>query len=240
VETDTGMENGQSPEGLREGVRAGILASVERDVERRGGRTAQLLVAAGAAGVAGAVGATLLVSTHPFGHHPPWHVVLFSTVWAGLLVVSFSIAFLEIRTPSLPLAHSASVALLGLGIAGVCGALCPDHHFLGWWSETRIGRSLGAMGGTTLSALCFGLATTFSIGLVSALCFARGGSRAPLGAVAAAAMLFLLLAPGVALQSFGTSTGVFAGWLSGTAAGAGLGVAGGSCLRGALFARERH
>ena len=230
----TGMENEQTPADVREGVRSGILASITRDVELRGGRTARLLLAAGVAGVTGAIGVTLLVSTHPFGHHPPWHVAMFSAVWAGLLVVSFAIAFLEVRTPSLPLARSASVGLLGLGLAGICGAVCPDHHFLHWWSATAAGAPLTEGGGLAVSALCFGLFTTLFIGFASALFLLGDRAHASVGPLLPALALFLLLLPGVALQSFGTSVAVFAGWLLGAAAGAYLGVAGGARVGGWL------
>jgi len=218
------MENDEhTPVELREDVRRGILSSIERDVERRGGRTARLLLAAGVVGVVGAIGATLLVSGHPGGHHPQWHVPFFSAVWAGLLVVSLAVAFLQVRTPSLPLARSTSVGVLGLGIAGLCGAACPDPHFLRWWFETGLGEPITRLGGSALAALCFGLVTTLVFGAVSAF-LVLGRVATPL---LPAAILLLLLAPGVALQSVGTSFGVFAGWLAGTAGGAYLGVAGG-------------
>src|SRR3990172_13250162 len=158
------MENDRTPQEVREGVRSGILASLERDIEKRGGRTARLLVAAGVIGAAGAVGITLLVSRHPFEHHPSWHVVVFSAAWAGLLVVSLALAFLRVRTPSLPLARSASTGILGLGLAGICGAACPDPHFLRWWSNTTVGSQLAETGGLALSALSFCLVTSLFFG----------------------------------------------------------------------------
>lgn len=220
----------RTPVDLREGVRSGILATIKGDVELRGGRTARLLAAAGVAGVTAAVGVTLLVSTHPFDHHPPWHVAMFSAVWAGLLVVSFAIAFLEVRTPSLPLARATSVGLLGLGLAGVCGAVCPDHHFLHWWSASAAGAPLTQAGGLALSALCFGLCTTLFVGLISALLLLGDRAHAHVPPSLAAATLFVLLIPGVALQSFGTSFAVFGAWLLGTGIGAYFGVAGGARL----------
>ena len=224
------MENEQTPPEVREGVRSGILATIAHDVELRGGRTAWLLVAAGLIGVAGAIGVTLLISGHPFGHHPPWHVAAFSAVWAGLLVVSFAIFFLRVRTPSIPLSHCAAVGILGLGLAGICGAACPHPHFLEWWSMTRVGAPLTQTGGLAGSALCFGLVTTLFIGLVSAV-LVLGNARRPVDPLLPAAALFILLVPGVALQSVDTSILVAAGWLAGTAAGAYLGVAGGIRLR---------
>jgi hypothetical protein len=230
------MAKGRTPKELREGVRSGILASIQRDIELRGGRTARLLAAAGLIGVSGAVGATLMISGHPFDHHPPWHVAVFASVWAGLLVVSLSLAFLQIRTPSLPLARAACVGILGLGIAGLCGAACPDQHFLHWWAVTGVGAGLASMGGLALSALCFGAVTTLFFGAVAAVVALGGKGRPPVRPLLPAGMLLLLLAPGVALQSVDTSWGVFLGWLLGTGGGAYLGVAGGIRLRAAFTA----
>ena len=218
------MGNERTPKQVREGVRSGILSSLEQDVERRGGRTARLLVAAGVVGVAGAIGVTLLIAGHPFGHHPPWHVAVFSAIWSGILVVSLAVAFLQVRTPTLPLARAASVGILGLGLAGICGAVCPDQHFLLWWSATGIGEPVTRTGGLPLSALCFGFVTTLFFGAVSAFAVLGRADR-PVVTPLAAAALFTLLVPGVALQSVGTSFGVFAGWLVGAAAGAYFGVA---------------
>lgn len=225
------MENERTPPDLREGIRGGILSSIRRDVELRGGRTARLLLAAAVVGVVGAIGVTLLVSQHPFDHHPPWHVTVFSTIWAGLLFVSFAIAFLQVRTPALPLARSASVGILGLGLAGICGAACPDPHFLHWWSGTVVGEGIAGVGGLVLGAACFGLVTTLFFAAVSAFVLLRERSPTKADLLLPAMVLFILLVPGVALQAVGTSVGVFAGWLVGTAAGALLGVAGGAEAR---------
>ena len=226
------MVDERTPPDVREGVRSGIFAAIERDVEKRGGRTARMLVAAGLAGAAGAVGLTLLVSGHPSGHHPSWHAVVFSAVWSGLLVVSLALALRGVRTPTLPLARSACVALLGLGVAGICGALCPDPHFLTWWSHTAGGAFLVGVGGLALSALCFGLVAALFVAAVAAVLVLADARRSPMRPLLPAAMLWLLLAPGVALQSVGTTWGVFAGWLLGTAAGSYLGVAIGMQVRG--------
>jgi len=224
------MESESTPPELREAVRAGIVAAVERDVELRGGRTARLLVAAGAIGVLGAVGITLMLADHPFGHHPHWHAVAFAALWSGLLVVTLALAFLQVRTPSLPLARSAAIGILGLGLAGICGAVCPDQHFLHWWSTTAVGGRLSAAGGLALSALCFGLASSLFFGAVAAY-VGLGRGRGPIRPLLPAAMLLLLLSPGVALQSFDTSWAVFGSWLLGTAAGAYAGVATGIRVR---------
>lgn len=219
------MGDDRTPPDVREGVRSGILASIERDVERRGGRTARLLAMAAVFGVVGAIGATMLVSNHPFEHHPTWHVALFSTVWAGLLFVCLSLVLLQVRTPTLPLARSASAGLLGLGLAGICGALCPDQHFLAWWTSTGVGEPLTRAGGLALSAACFGLVTALFVAFVSALATFAG--RAPVRPALPATILLVLLAPGVALQSVGASLGVLAAWLAGTAVGSYLGVVAG-------------
>lgn len=237
AEVVAGMGEERTPPKVREEVRSGILASIKRDVELRGGHTARLLLAAGVVGVIGAIGATLLVSGHPYGHHPPWHVTVFTTVWAGLLFVSFAIALLQVRTPSLPLARSAAVGILGLGLAGICGALCPDQHFLRWWSATSVGQPLTETAGLALSALCFGFVTTLVFGAAAAFAVLRDPAR-PIRPLLPAAVLAVLLAPGVALQSVGTSTGVFTSWLLGTGAGAYLGVAAAICAR-AGFARPK-
>ncbi len=218
---------------VREGVRSGILDAIKHDVEQRGARTARLLIASGLVGVGGALGITLLVSAQPFGHHPPWHVAVVSTAWAGLLIVSFAVAFLQVRTPSLPLARCAAVGILGLGLAGICGAACPHPHYFDWWSATGIGAPLTRVLGVAFSALCFGLVTTLSFGLASAILVFRG-TQHRVEPLLPAAILFILLVPAVVLQSVDMSLGVSAGWLAGAAAGAYLGVAGGIRARKVL------
>jgi hypothetical protein len=226
-----GSPKERTPVHLRDGIKEGILASIKQDVEHRGGRTARILIVAGVLGVVGAVGVTLLVSTHPFGHHPPWHVAVFSAVWAGLLIVSIAISLLRLNTPSLPLARAAAVGILGLGLAGICGIVCPDQHFLHWWSGTPIGASVSKGGGPALSAMCFGLVVTLFFGAVSAAVLLGRSRQMPIRPVFPAAMLLVLLAPGVALQSFDTSWLVFGGWLLGTGLGAYLGVSAGIQVR---------
>lgn len=231
------MDERQTPDELREGVRAGIVWALRRDVELRGWRTVRLLVLAGVVGVAGALGATLLVVSHPFDHHPTWHVATFSALWAGLLVVTLAIALLELRTPSLPLARSAAVGVIGLGIAGLCGVACPDGHFLNWWSSTPLGARLMESTGLAVSALCFGLVTTIAFAAGSALLVSDPTSHPPMRPLLPAALLVLLLTPGVVLQTVGTSVSVFANWMAGSAAGAYVGVALGMLLRSVLQPR---
>ncbi len=224
----------QTPAHLHDGVKAGILASIKEDVEHRGGPTARRLVAAGVLGVVGALGVTRLVVSHPFGHHPPWHIAAFSTVWAGLLFVAIAISILRLRTPSLPLAEAATVGIAGLGLAGICGAACSNQHFLHWWSDTPIGASILATSGPALSAMCFGLVITLFIGTVSAVSLMSRRAGKPIRPILPAAMLFLLLAPGIALQSFDTSWWVFGAWMLGTGLGAYMGIVLGTHARDLL------
>lgn len=233
------MPDQRTPSDVRDGVRAGIFGALARDVELRGARTARLLAAAGLVGAAGAVGLTLMVAGHPYGHHPSWHAVVFGAVWAGLLVVALAVAFLRVRTPTLPLARAASVGLVGLGVAGVCGAVCPDPHFLAWWATTHAGVAVAGASGSALSALCFGLVSSLFIGAVAAFLALGDSRRAPIRPLLPAAVLLVLLAPGVALQSVGTSFGVFSGWLAATGVGAYAGVAGGMRARALLDGATR-
>ena len=225
------MAKERTPAELREGVRSGILAALDRDAELRGGQTARLLIAAGALGVFGAIGMIRMLSGHPYGHHPAWHVVVFAALWSGVLVVALALILLRVRTPSLPLARAACIGILGLGFAGICSGFCPDQHFLDWWSSTRAGGALGAIGGLPISALCFGAVTTIVFGAAAAVVAPEGRPRSPLRPPLPAAMLLILLAPGVALQSFGTSWIVFTSWMLGTAIGAYFGVSIGFAVR---------
>lgn len=228
------MDEKQTPTELSQRVRTEIGASLRRDFEFRGVRTARRLVLAGVAGFVGALGATLLVAGHSFGHHAPWHIAAFSAAWTGLLVVTFAIALLEIRTTSLPLARSAIVGLIGLGVAGVCGATCPDSHFLVWWSGSPLGGHVTESLGLGLSATCFGLVSAFVFGVVATLLALLGSRGDVLRPALPVAFLSLLLLPGVALQSVGTSWAVFAGWMLATVVGTYAGVTGGIRLRRTL------
>ena len=228
------MGDERTPSDLREGVRSGILAAVERDLDLRGGRTARRLATAGAIGAIGAIGVTFLLSGHPYGHHPPWHLVVSTSVWSGLLVVSTALALLKVRTPTLQVARSARVGILGLGLAGICGALCPDQHFLAWWSTTALGSALLQVGGPGASVACFGLLTSLFLGAAAAIIALGDTRQRPIRPLLPALMLEILLAPGVALQSFGTSWGIFGAWLSATLVGGYAGVGAGIRLRARL------
>ncbi len=223
-----------TPKGLREGVRDALLTSLERDLDQRGAATLRRLLAAGVVGVVGALGATLLVAHHPFGHHAGWHEVVVSTVWAGLLILALALAFLRIRMPGLGIGQAAQVGILALGLAGVCGSLCSDQHFLSWWSASPIGSQLLDAVGLPVSAACFGLVAAFAFAALSTLVVARPARTERQRSVLPAAMITLLLLPGIALQAVGTSPGVFVFWFSGVALGAYLGVAGVLAGRDAL------
>jgi hypothetical protein len=218
---------------VRDGVREAVLTSLARDLEHRGGSTGRRLLAAGVLGVAGALGATLMLAGHPFGHHPPWHVIVFSTVWTGILVVLLALAFLGVRTPTMSIGVAAQVGVLALAVAGICSLLCPDRHLLHWWLDTAPGGALAETGGTTASILCFGFVTTLAVSLVSTALVFRRRPAGPRPSLLPAAMVLVLLMPGVALQSVSHSLVSFGAWLAGTALGALLGV------RGALAARNR-
>jgi hypothetical protein len=225
------MPDERAPNSLREGVRSGILSALARDFDLAGARTARRLVTAGFVGVAGAVGLTLMLAGHPFDHHPPWHVAFFSALWAGLLVVALSLVLLGVRTPTLRIGEAASVGVLGLGLAGFCGALCPDPHFLRWWTATDAGAWLAGVAGLGSAAFCLGVATAFAVALPATIVVVR---RAPFPGRATAppaGALLTLLLPGIALQSVGTSVTVFAAWALGSALGAWTGVASGLALR---------
>jgi hypothetical protein len=227
AESEQGSGEMPTPIEVRDRVRSGILSALDRDVERRGGRTARRLLAAGALGVVGALGMVRIISGHPFGHHPSSHAIAFTAVWSGLLFVAIALTLLEVRTPSFPLARAAAVGIVGLGLAGVCSAFCPDQHFLSWWTGTRVGGFLGMTFGLPESALCLGFVTTAFVGALAAI-GVLGVSRTPsVGPSLPAAMLVLLLSPGIALQAFGHPGPVLPAWLAGSIGGSLSGVAAG-------------
>jgi hypothetical protein len=214
----------RSPREVREGVRAGILDAIAQDVERRSGRTAGRLALAGLAGVAGAIGAMLLVSTHPFDHHPYWHELVFSAVWTGVLVISFCFVLLEVRTPALPLDRAGAVGLAALGIAGVCSLCCPDPHVMNWWFGSSPGSAIAMRLSAWGSALCFGFASALLFALVPAVLLIPRSAPAQPARLAASGFVALLLAPAVILDSVGFPPTLFAAWLTGTLLGSYAGV----------------
>lgn len=212
----------RSPEGLREGVREGVLAALGQN----GRGTARRLLAAGAAGVIGSVGAVLLLAGHPFGHHPSWHLAAFSCVWGAVLVVAFGLVWLRIRTPAWPLADGARTAIVVLGLAGLAVLFSPDPHVLNAWHDSWAGRRLAGIGGAFTSALGLGCCLGLPLALIGALATLRSSRRQDGRlALVATAMVAVLLLPGIALQCVGAPAGSFPGWLLGTLLGAGSGIA---------------
>jgi hypothetical protein len=218
----------RTPEALREGVREGVVAALGQT----GAPAARRLLAAGAAGVLGSVGAVFLLAGHPFGHHPSWHLATFSCLWGALLVVAFALVWLRIRTPDWPLADGARVGLVALGLAGLAALLSPDPHVLHAWQETGVARWLAEIGGGIASALGLGLAVGLPASLLGAVSTPRRVHRRDRRLVAVAAgMVTLLLLPGIALQCVGEARGTFLGWLLATLLGSGAGIALGLGLR---------
>ncbi|RIL07209.1 MAG: hypothetical protein DCC71_03680 [Proteobacteria bacterium] len=207
---------------------------MRRDFELRSKRTFLLLVLAGAVGVAGALGGTWLVADHPFSHHASWSVAAFSTLWAGLLVVSLALGLLRVRTQSFPLARAALLGLIGLGIAGAFGTACPDPHFLVWWTSTRFRDQLATTAGLHGSALCLGVVATFLFAAMAAVLASGTEGTTAFASILPAVMLLLLLSPAIALQSVGLPLRVGVFWLVGTAVGSLFGVTAGMHVRKAI------
>lgn len=209
------------PDAVREGVREGVLAALGQS----GSGAARRVLAAGAAGVVGSVGAVLLLAGHPFDHHPSWHVATFSCAWGALLVVAFALLWLRIRTPGWPLADSARAAIVALGLAGLAAPFSPDPHVLHAWHGTGVGRWLVEAGGAFPSALVLGLVIGAPLGLLSAVASLRASRRRDARlALVATGMMGLLLLPGIALQCVDAPAGSFPGWLLGTLLGSGAGI----------------
>lgn len=221
-----------TPPDLRERVRGAIGAALARDAEHRAGRTGRRLAVAGILGVAGALAITWLVAAHPMDHHPNWHEGFYSTVWAGLLVVTLALGSLDVRTPLWPIANAARAAVLALAIAGLCAWRCPDQHFLRWWSTTRLGGWIfRATDSPPWTAFCLGSLAAAAFALLAALVtMPRCAGRARAWA-ATTALVALVQAPGIALQSTGEPASVFAGWIGGALLGSAAGVAAAAALR---------
>jgi hypothetical protein len=85
--------------------------------------------------------------------------------------------------------------------------------------------------------VCFGIATAAFVALGAALLAPDDRRQPTLRPVLPAGTVLIMLAPGIALQSVGSSWAAFLGWLAGAALGAYAGVAGGIRLR-SLVARS--
>jgi hypothetical protein len=216
---------GATPDRLRDGVRDALLTALRDDADRSGAPAARRLAAAGAAGTLGAIGALLLLSGHPFGHHPAWHHLTFACLWAALLVVVFALYWLRVRTPRWPLGDASRTALIALGLAGFAAPLSPDPHMLhawsAWWAGAWLDRALGPF----VSAFALGMASSLPLAALAYwLSVPRVRRPERRLALAAAAMIAALLAPGIALQCVGEPWRAALGWLLGALGGAGAGV----------------
>lgn len=214
----------ETPTALRDGVREGIRTALEREDRRTGSWAARRLAAAGAAGVAAAVGLTVLFAGGPEGNDgPEWHLAVCGAAWAGLLVESFAFAFLRIRTLRIHFGEAAALGLIGLGLAALVGLACPDPHYLHWWQSTALGHAAG-VAGVEGSAFCLGLCSALFLGFSACfILYSRGGRLR--NAVIPALALCLLLIPAVALQSVAAGLAVGVAWGLGTAFGSYGGVA---------------
>lgn len=213
-------ERPRTPDEIRDGVRRGIVDALAVDRERAGSGTAKRLAAAGALGLAAAVGAVVLFSGNSMEQGHGLHLALCAAAWSGLLVECFALVLLRIRLRRLPLAHAAALGLVGLGIAAILGLACPDPHYLAWWASTTIGSAIVGTLGHSASALCLGLCSALLIGIGAVLILSLRGIRFR-NVHLPAAFLFLLLWPAIVLQSAG---GSFVPWSAGLALGAYLGV----------------
>jgi len=209
---------------LREGVREGILAALEREDRQRGTWAARRLAEAGAAGVAAAVGLTVLFAGETAGNGPEWHLAVCGAVWAGLLVEGFAFVFLKIRTPRIQFGQAAALGLMGVGLAALVGLCCPDPRFLRWWQSTAAGQSAATAGGTMGSAFCLGICSALFLGFSACLVLNWKGGRLTHALIPATA-LFLLLLPALVLQSIAAGFSVLLAWGLGTAIGSYGGVA---------------
>jgi hypothetical protein len=211
-------------EGLREGVRRGILDALGHEIDRSSARVVAKLAAAGALGVAGAVGSVALFAGDLLRNGHGWRLALCAAAWAGLLAACFAVVLLRIRVQRIPLDRACILALLGLGLGAVLGLVCPDPHHLAWWRSTRIGNLAVVNGGLGAGAFCLGACSALLVGAGATLILALRGVWFR-EAMLPAGLLFLLLWPAVVLQSAGAAAVVFAWWSAGLFTGSYAGVA---------------
>jgi hypothetical protein len=220
-------EDAPERETLREGLRRGILDALALELDRTSARTVGRLAAAGALGIAGALGSVALFSGGLLanGHHG-WYVAICAAVWAGFLVACSSVALLRIQIQRIPLTQACVLALVGLGLAALLAVLCPDPHPLTWWSATSVGRLAIAGGGPGAGAFCLGACSALGIGAGARVVLALRGVSFR-GATLPAIFLALMLWPAVLLQTSvapapvvaSGSAGLFAGCYAGVALG---------------------
>jgi hypothetical protein len=185
---------------LREGVRRGILDALAQEIDRTSAGTVGRLAAAGALGVAGAVGSVALFSGDLLRNGHGWYLALCAAAWAGLMTACFAVILLGIRTQRIPLNQDCVLALLGLGLAAILGLLCPDRHHLAWWTSTPFGSVAVGRGGLGPGAFCLGACSALLVGGGATVIVAlrRVSFR---GAMLPGTLLFLMLWPAVVLQS---------------------------------------
>jgi hypothetical protein len=212
------------PENLREGVRRGILDALALDLDRTRARTVGRLAAAGALGVAGAVGSVALFSGDLLRNGHGWYLAVCAAAWAGFMTACFAVVLLRIRTQRIPLNQDCVLALLGLGLAAILGLLFPDPHHLAWWSSTTLGSVAVGRGGLGPGAFCLGACSALLVGTAATVILAlrRVSFR---GAMLPASLLFLMLWPAVVLQSAAAPPLIFAWWSAGLFGGSYTGVA---------------
>ena len=209
---------------LREGVRQGVVDALSGDIDRASALTARRLAVAGVLGFASTVGAIVLFSGNALEAGHGLHLALCAALWASALVECFALVLLRIRLRRVPLGQAAALALVGFGLAGCIGALCPDPHYLSWWGSTALGGAAAALGGPPMSALCFGFCTAALAGFGATAILALRGARLD-SARLPAALLLALLWPAVILQSVGKPPRLFISWSTGLALGGWPGVA---------------
>jgi len=216
----------------REGVRLGVRDALSREVDRTSTETLLLIVAAGGLGLAAAVVAVELFARGAPGIDP-LHLAVCAAAWSSMLVIAFALVLLRVGSPRMPVAESALLALVGLGLAGVLGYVCPDPRILMWWMDTPIGRAAESALGFQASTLCMGLCLALIAGAGAAVLLAVRRGSDP-GIHLPALLLFVMIWPAVVVQSIDEPLVTFASWTLGLAIGAWLGVAAGAVARRAI------
>lgn len=213
----------------REAVRLGVRDALAREVDFTSRKTALRVSAAGGLGFATAVTAIGLFA--PGGSTTdPVHFAVCAVAWSSLVVVLFALGMLRIGTPRLPLAESALLALIGLALAAVLGAVCPNPQMLMWWMETAFGRWATNALGLEASSLCMGLCLALVAGAGAAVLVSVRAAGRP-SIFLPALLLFFAIWPSVIVQSMGESGMTLASWSVGLAIGACFGVAAGTLAR---------